>query len=402
METALKRSYQEAFPNNTTNILFNTHTKRTRYDEFDIHQLVESLKGWMVESDEGEVGDQSQGEFQFDDDGHCVCRRGISMEDSYLICAICSEYYHPECVNLSRDQAKLLSKYVCHQCRGDSSVRRDKCINCGKASRTGSRYCSHDCGISFATEIIFMQKKEAFEKEKKEKMRSINEGFSSALDMIDSSSERVSSLDMKELREMVEINAKKDEIIEEMKEIIKKQEDIQDIIDSASDSYPKPLELNNQESRKNTDIQDCVTCGRSVPSSTFDNHVNSCLLKKMDGFTYTESTIEKYDEIYGFVYCNERHQSKKEFCKNIKSSCQHSGYIDHSAASNRSLCWCPLSDGTNCTVAKKNCRKHHDWEGVKLSELYSLQLGKEKLINDYEKKAKRLKKRISNRWIKNE
>ena len=56
---------------------------------------------------------------------YCICRRGMNEgEDMMICCEYCDEWFHLECISLTRTQAKRLGVYQCQECQGEDEAFR--------------------------------------------------------------------------------------------------------------------------------------------------------------------------------------------------------------------------------------------------------------------------------------
>ncbi|KAF1816577.1 hypothetical protein P152DRAFT_492965 [Eremomyces bilateralis CBS 781.70] len=97
-----------------------------------------------------------------DEDGevYCICRRGDD-HSFMLACDNCDEWFHAQCVRLTKSDCDQIDAYICPNCEKDHGLQstwKPLCRNpvCQRVARVGddydareSKYCSDDCAVQF-------------------------------------------------------------------------------------------------------------------------------------------------------------------------------------------------------------------------------------------------------------
>lgn len=52
---------------------------------------------------------------------YCICRKPDNGK-VMIACDECDEWFHVECIGISKDKAQTIQKYVCAECRGGKCV----------------------------------------------------------------------------------------------------------------------------------------------------------------------------------------------------------------------------------------------------------------------------------------
>jgi hypothetical protein len=93
----------------------------------------------------------------------CLCGGWITQEETRLVvmCDGCGRWYHGDCVQVDTDAVEFIDKYYCPSCiaKGYQSSWKRECrrIDCSRAARFNSKFCSDECGILVAMRRIYAQ-----------------------------------------------------------------------------------------------------------------------------------------------------------------------------------------------------------------------------------------------------
>ncbi|OZJ05566.1 hypothetical protein BZG36_01716 [Bifiguratus adelaidae] len=89
-------------------------------------------------------------------DYYCVCQTPTGTEDNRFMigCDGCDRWFHGECVGISELDSQRIDRWYCPRCeaRGMHASWMPKCKReeCSNSRRSGSKYCSEECGLIIA------------------------------------------------------------------------------------------------------------------------------------------------------------------------------------------------------------------------------------------------------------
>ncbi|CAG8541573.1 1106_t:CDS:2 [Funneliformis mosseae] len=90
---------------------------------------------------------------------YCICR-STDGESFMIECDNCDEWFHGDCVNISREESQMVDKYYCPNCTDlghKTSWKPEKCKYppCKKPARfVKTKFCSIKCGLSWNRELL--------------------------------------------------------------------------------------------------------------------------------------------------------------------------------------------------------------------------------------------------------
>jgi len=300
-----------------------------------------------------------------------------------IACDSCDEWFHGECVNLTEEQAKAITKFVCKQCKetgkakngkgaageegssapvspptpeGQSSAGK-KCTlkDCNNLAQPGSKYCSKECGMKNAQELLKQKSQLREENAYQRKLEQLKQAIST-------NSDQVAAADVEDVKKLEEINTKRDSIQEQIASVEEKQRELEKQIKFAEALYGTAQDSGQEDKAKSSslDIIDCITCGQPIPSAQYARHVEQCTNK-------VSNPAEK-----------SRKSGKEQ---------------------SEQLCGCPTSETPegHCRKSKKDCQKHVNWENIRRNQLSQEKLRQESLLQQLLDEEKLIHQRLQRR-----
>uniref|UniRef100_A0A6B2L5R7 CXXC-type zinc finger protein 1 n=1 Tax=Arcella intermedia TaxID=1963864 RepID=A0A6B2L5R7_9EUKA len=303
-----------------------------------------------------------------------------------------------DCVGITPSKLNRSKGYTCSRCESahrplkiklksdvtpaQPQKSKERCINCKKKfARMGSAYCTHDCGIAYAAEQLKSikadqnQRKEALiEKEIAEKRKTV-------LEMIEKdklSGLPISLPEQEDLKILEDVNKEREELKKAQAALAREKTKIKSAMAKARATKTSEAARGAGRGKRSgtLDLIDCVGCGKPVAYSTYSRHHVSCFAKlelaEVSGTRPSES--EDGSQI---VHCDYYDRSNFSYCKKLKASCvRHSGLNSYRSKKKEEvqICGCPLSNNEFCTLSRKTCNKHVDWENIKNASILLLEL----------------------------
>lgn len=213
---------------------------------------------------------------------------------------------------------------------------------CTNAARTGSKYCSDDCGLKLATNRIYEILPHRIQQWQSSSCHA-DEVNRRQLEQI-----RKQQQDARSALQQLELKrAQLDEIIHRAKKTPLVDDD-----DTADDCEEGELSTY------------CVTCGHEVSAKVAMRHMEKCFNKYESQASY--GSIYKTRIEGDNVFCDFYNPHQKTYCKRLRILCpEHS---KEPKVSDDEVCGFPLvtnvfeHTGEFCNVRKKICAKHYYWD----------------------------------------
>ncbi|CAI2170129.1 6501_t:CDS:2 [Funneliformis geosporum] len=214
---------------------------------------------------------------------YCICR-STDGESFMIECDNCDEWFHGDCVNISREESQMVDKYYCPNCTDlghKTSWKPEKCKYppCKKPARfVKTKFCSIKCGLSWNRELL--KKEERLAKMGKLLKQKVKDNKDRKGRVKRNVTNRAGHLEDSE--HLKKISRRKDSIKKEL-EIIDKRNKItvKDSEKSQSDSEPDdsnrssqdvPCEFDKQ-SESDVNIRNGQICGYNPRLDWVDNDV---------------------------------------------------------------------------------------------------------------------------------
>ncbi|KAL9959895.1 hypothetical protein ACROYT_G033268 [Oculina patagonica] len=225
---------------------------------------------------------------------------------------------------------------VPHQCYGPG---------CTNAARSGSKYCSDECGIQLA-------------------VRRIQEILPQRMTQWKKSS---SVADQKAEELLTQLSNKKQEAQEKLLELDRQSNKLDAFIEKSKNATVEESET--QETEDETDLQiHCITCGLPLAPKVALRHMEKCYMKN--------ESLTTFGSIYksaGNLFCDNYNSQQKIYCKRLRVLCPE--HTKEPKISATDVCGCPLvtnvfeESGDFCRASKRTCLKHYCWEKLRRAEI---------------------------------
>uniref|UniRef100_A0A6Q2WV15 CXXC-type zinc finger protein 1 n=1 Tax=Esox lucius TaxID=8010 RepID=A0A6Q2WV15_ESOLU len=223
---------------------------------------------------------------------------------------------------------------------------------CVEVARSGSKYCSEDCGMKLAANRIYEILPQRIQQWQQSPCVAEEQG-KKLLERIrrDQQSARLRLTDMeKRFHELEGIIAKA------------KQQGVQ-----------QDEEVNEGEGDADTDLQIfCVSCSHPINPKVALRHMERCYAKYESQTSFGSMYPTRIDGATR-LFCDVYNPQSKTYCKRLQVLCP-----EHSRDPKVSLdevCGCPLvrdvfePTGEYCRVSKRKCNKHYCWEKLRRAEV---------------------------------
>ncbi|EEC11944.1 cpg binding protein, putative, partial [Ixodes scapularis] len=220
---------------------------------------------------------------------------------------------------------------------------------CTAAARSGSKYCSDDCGLKLATNRIYELVPHRIQQWQSSSCHA-DETSRRQLEQI-----RKQQLDARNTLQLLEARRTQLEaLIERAKQtpLIEDEETADDYEESELSTY-------------------CVTCGHEVSARSAMRHMEKCFNKYESQSSY--GSIYKTRIEGDNVFCDFYNPHQKTYCKRLRILCpEHS---KEPKVNDDEVCGFPLvsnvfdHSGDFCNLPKKRCSKHYCWDKFRRAEI---------------------------------
>eukprot|EP01117_Protostelium_nocturnum_P008144 TRINITY_DN2906_c0_g1_i1.p1 TRINITY_DN2906_c0_g1~~TRINITY_DN2906_c0_g1_i1.p1 ORF type:complete len:536 (+),score=203.69 TRINITY_DN2906_c0_g1_i1:118-1608(+) len=284
-----------------------------------------------------------------EEETYCFCRK--PDHGKFMIaCDHCDEWFHGECVNITKEQASKIRNYVCSKCQNEAAKAEEKAkqnakplkkcfhVACANAAKNPSKYCCDSCGMAAGRENL-----------KKQKMQELGAKASA-----------FSAADIDDFKKLEEMQAKKKTMEAGINAVFEQGRELEKAISHAASLFSSSVDDTGkkQEDGGNSEVIDCVTCGRPIQAKNYPRHIESCY-QKAAGVRITTKNGRQL------------------------------------------LCGCPTTESTNgvCDRPKKNCEKHVNWENLKRAQLEQEKLRQQQSFNALLEEERIIQDRIRRRHL---
>ncbi|XP_058968068.2 CXXC-type zinc finger protein 1-like [Pocillopora verrucosa] len=247
---------------------------------------------------------------------------------------------------MSNEEKSRLSTEYCEE-REREEVRQCYGLGCTNAARSGSKYCSDECGIQLAVrriQEILPQKMAKWQKS-------------------------TSVADIKAEEYLQKLAKKKEEAQEKLMELDRLSNELDAFIEKTKHATIEESEAQDTEVEGETDLQvHCITCGLPLAPKVALRHMEKCYMKN--------ESLTTFGSIYksaGNLFCDYYNHQQKIYCKRLRVLCPE--HTKEPKISATDVCGCPLvtnvfeETGDFCRASKRRCMKHYCWEKLRRAEI---------------------------------
>jgi len=374
---------------------------------------------------------------------YCICRKPDLPGEFMIACDCCNEWFHGRCVNISEDKAAKMKDYICRECKRRGLIKRElysfddkskpdsftrRCLwkDCENYAQPNSKYCSKECGIKNAKEVL--RKRDA---ERVQLLHSSQESNS------------LSVADCEDLRMLRLIHAQQDTARQTLADLQCRQQQLEQTIAIASTRvhvsssqqqqqqqqqqqeeeeeeqeyqiYPIRRQLEGEEKQKEFQQQQTQIIQNSINKPEIETMCEAAIttttIIDKEHSTSCNNIKEKLSSVMEIIKCSTCGQSfsMKNYSRHMEQCL--SKRLDHQptsivlkssskgSSSQTLLCACPTSEFPEgyCKRTKKSCVKHINWESIRRGQLAQEILRQEGLLNSLLEEEKLIQLRMSRR-----
>ncbi|XP_069603933.1 CXXC-type zinc finger protein 1 isoform X1 [Ranitomeya imitator] len=235
--------------------------------------------------------------------------------------------------------------------RDYSSQRQCLGPNCVQPARTGSKYCSDDCGMKLAANRIYEILPQRIQQWQQSPCVAEEQG--------------------KKLLER--IRREQQQARTKLQEMERRFHELEALITKAKQQQIREDEETNDGDSDDTDLQIfCVSCGHPINPKVALRHMERCYAK-YESQTSFGSMYPTRIEGATRLFCDVYNPQSKTYCKRLQVLCpEHSR--DPKVPADE-VCGCPIVKdvfeltGEFCRVPKRKCNRHYCWEKLRRAEV---------------------------------
>ncbi|XP_066285028.1 CXXC-type zinc finger protein 1-like isoform X2 [Branchiostoma lanceolatum] len=223
-----------------------------------------------------------------------------------------------------------------------------ECVN---AARSGSKYCSDDCGLKLATNRIFEFLPQRIQQWQQSPCIA-EEG---------------------EKRTLEKIRSEQLEARKQLAVLDKQSGELEKTIERAK-NVPIDPDQDSQDEGGGDDTElsiYCVSCGHPVHPHRALKHMEKCFAKYESQTSY--GSIYKTRIEGANFFCDYYNSQNQTYCKRLRVLCPE--HTRDPKVNADDVCGCPLTKnvvdttGEICRVSKRKCNKHYGWEKLRRAEI---------------------------------
>jgi COMPASS component SPP1 len=246
-----------------------------------------------------------------------------------------------------------------------------------EAARTGSKYCSDECGLKLAQSRIF------------EILPSRIKQWHASPCVADeknrSQLERIRGLQLLAREKLLSLE--------------RKHRELNVLIDRAKRATILP-EPENSETDDEAELNIfCVTCGMEISQRGALRHMEKCFNRFESQASF--GSIYKTRIEGESMFCDYFNSQQGTYCKRLKVLCPE--HLKEPKVSENEVCGCPLvSDvfkpsGEFCRIAKRKCSRHHAWEKLRRAEIDMERMRQWLLLDELFEQERNIRLSMANR-----
>ncbi|KAK3612011.1 hypothetical protein CHS0354_021686 [Potamilus streckersoni] len=255
-----------------------------------------------------------------------------------------------------------------HQCYGPG---------CTEHARTGSKYCSDECGMKLAKSRIY------------ELLPPKIQQWQSSPCAAEENNKRA----LEKIRRM-QLEAR-----QKLAELDLRHQELDVVTERARHAKIEP----EQEAADTDDETEyniyCVTCGLEVSQKTSLKHMEKCFAKFEAQTSF--GSIYKTRIEGNSMFCDYYNPQQRTYCKRLKVLCPE--HTKEPRVPPDEVCGCPIvsnvfeDTGEFCRAAKRKCNKHYCWEKLRRAEIDMERLRQWLKLDDLFEQERNVRVAMSNR-----
>ncbi|XP_041349665.1 CXXC-type zinc finger protein 1-like [Gigantopelta aegis] len=220
---------------------------------------------------------------------------------------------------------------------------------CVEAARTGSKYCSDECGMKLAKSRIY------------EILPSRIQQWQSSPCVAEEGNKKV----------LEKIRRQQMDARIQLGELDKRHQALDALIERAKHATVDPEQLGADTDDDTEFTIYCVTCGGEINQRGALKHMEKCYAK-FESQTSFGSIYKTHIEGTS-MFCDFYNAQQKTYCKRLKVLCPE--HTKEPKVNPDEVCGCPLvshvfeETGEFCAAPKRKCSKHYVWEKLRRAEI---------------------------------
>lgn len=248
---------------------------------------------------------------------------------------------------------------------------------CTQEARTGSKYCSNECGMKLAKRRIY------------EILPSQIQRWQSTPCMGEENNKKTLE---KLRREQMEVR-------NTITELDHKHQDLDTLLEKCKKT-PMDPDLDGAEGEDEAELSIyCVTCGQEINQRGAMKHMEKCFTKFEAQTSF--GSIYKTRIEGNSMFCDYFNPQQKTYCKRLKVLCPE--HTKERKIGNDEVCGCPTISNVFeekndfCRVSKRKCAKHFCWEKLRRAEIDLERLRQWMKLDELFEQERNIRMAMSNR-----
>lgn len=219
---------------------------------------------------------------------------------------------------------------------------------CVKEARSGSKYCSDECGLKLATNRIYQVLPQRIH-EWSLTPCAAEESNKRALESV-----RKSQLEVRRI----------------LQELDKRHRELDMIVERAKNAQVD-LRAEEEAEEEGEMSMYCITCGHEIHSKMAIKHMEKCFNKYESQSSF--GSIYKTRIEGNNMFCDYYNPANRTYCKRLRVLCPE--HCKDPKVGDTEVCGCPLVTnvfdltGEFCRAPKKSCLKHYHWQKLRRAEI---------------------------------
>lgn len=219
---------------------------------------------------------------------------------------------------------------------------------CVHAARSGSKYCSEQCGLNLATErlcVLLPPKLKQWQS-------------------IPSEADEINK------RQLEKIRQERDIAMNRVEELDRQIAELDQLIAESNSTQPyTEEEATEAEELCENDgdfFVNCVSCGTDIMNRLAMRHMERCFSKHESQSSLVSASKTKIENLF----CDAYNAHQRTYCKRLRTLCPE--HCKDAKVGDHEVCGFPLVEdvfsetrGKFCRFTKKRCSRHHCWEKIR-------------------------------------